>query len=113
MTRSSNQIKFPMKEIHVKNVDELKGPKKPTRPRKKKKQKYNNNNYSRCNRKHYFKTCPTKGKKCKKCRKMNHFAVACRTKTNRIQTVNEQNEYFLVELRETNLNDIWYKTKKK
>lgn len=70
-----------MREINEKNIDELKDPEKHTRPRKKKKQKYNN--YSRCNRNYYFKTCPTKGKKCEKCRKMNHFADACRTKTNR------------------------------
>lgn len=36
---------------------------------------------------------------------MNCFAVGCRTKANRIQTVNEEKEYFLEELSKTDLNN--------
>ena len=35
---------------------------------------------SRCNKNHSYKACPAKGRKCNQCGKMDHFAVACKTR---------------------------------
>lgn len=98
MARSSAQIKSQMEEIHKKNLD----PTKPMRHSKKKKWERTKSTAENMIKKK--KNCPAKEKKCWK---INHFALACRTKTNTRQTANKEKKYFLRELTETELTEPW------
>lgn len=104
MYRKSEKIKSQSEEIREKNVDEIK----------------NRRFRGVITKIESVKTATTitavdvmenvilkteKGKQCKKCRKINHFVLASRTNTNRIYTGNEEKEYLLGKISETDLNE--------
>lgn len=58
----------------------------------------------KCGRNHEASNCPAKGRICKKCGKRNHFAIACRTKSEKprkakqhVAAVDAQEESFWIE----------------
>lgn len=47
---------------------------------------------SRCLKIHKFGNCPAFGKKCNKCKRLNHFAIVCKSKDIQVNTLSRDND---------------------